>query len=90
MRGQVKFVNRDKNLFFPTLKKRIDFYFKENNLSKYGNTSMVIKTITLLLFYIVPFIIILTLQPSFGIALLLWTVMGFGLAGVGMSIMHDA
>ncbi|HVG40397.1 MAG TPA: acyl-CoA desaturase, partial [Chitinophagaceae bacterium] len=63
---------------------------KENNLSKYGNTSMVIKTITLLLFYIVPFIIILTLQPSFGIALLLWTVMGFGLAGVGMSIMHDA
>lgn len=90
LKGQVKFVNKDKNVFFATLKKRVDNYFKENNLSKYANGTMILKTVVLLLVYILPFAALLLFTPSFGISLLLWTVMGLGVAGLGMSVMHDA
>ena len=90
LKGQVKFVNKDKNLFFATLKKRVDNYFKENNISKYANGTLVVKTIVLLGIYIIPFVLILTLQLPFLLSLLLWFVMGIGVAGLGMSVMHDA
>ncbi len=88
----VRFIDadKDKTIFFATLRKRVDSYFKEKNLSKHYNAQMVIKTIILLAGYIVPFVLLLTLKPSFGISMLLWTIMGFSLAGVGMSVMHDA
>lgn len=88
----IRFVDKDKDkaLFFSTLRKRVDSYFKENNISKHYNTTMVIKTIVMLSAYLLPFLFILIFNPSFKIALVLWTIMGFGLAGVGMSVMHDA
>jgi linoleoyl-CoA desaturase len=90
LKGQVKFVNRDKNAFFATLKKRVDAYFNEAGVSKYANGTLIVKTAVLLLVYAVPFALLLLFQPSFGIALLLWFVMGVGVAGLGMSVMHDA
>lgn len=88
----LRFVDNDKNkaLFYATLRKRVDSYFKENNISRNYNAQMVIKTIVLLASYIVPFVLLLTLNPSFGIAIILWSIMGLGLAGIGMGIMHDA
>ena len=41
--------------FSSTLKKRVREYFKENNLSKYANTSMYIKTVFMLSLYFVPY-----------------------------------
>ena len=52
---------------------------------------MVIKTITMLVLYFVPYIFV-----AFGIVsnpylyFALWMVMGVGMAGIGLSIMHDA
>src|SRR5688500_16870111 len=89
-KGQVKFVNRDKNKFFGTLKKRVDQYFLDHNVSKYANPTLVVKTIVLLSLYILPFAALLFFQPSLSIALLLWLVMGVAVAGLGMSVMHDA
>lgn len=89
-KGQVKFVNKEKTLFFATLKKRVDNYFTDNQITKYANTSMVIKTIVLLLLYLIPFLYLILFSPSFGISLIIWTIMGFSMAGIGMSIMHDA
>jgi linoleoyl-CoA desaturase len=88
----IRFVpkDRDKALFFAELRKRVDGYFKQNNLSKHANASMVIKTIVLLSAYILPFVALLIFPFSTGISMLLWTVMGLALAGVGMSVMHDA
>ncbi|BAV06019.1 linoleoyl-CoA desaturase [Filimonas lacunae] len=90
LKGQVKFVNKDKNLFFVTLKKRVDLYFTEHSLSKFGNTAMVIKTFVLLSVYILPFVCILVFNPPFIVSLVLWVLMGLGVAGLGMSVMHDA
>ena len=89
-KGKIKFVNKDKSLFFVTLRKRVDGYFKENQISKNADHSMVIKTITLILAYTVPFILLLTFQPPFWLSMLLWFIMGLGIAGIGMSVMHDA
>jgi linoleoyl-CoA desaturase len=90
LKGKVKFVSKDKNLFFATLRKRVDLYFAENNISRTANTAMVVKSVVLLLAYVLPFIALLALQPAFPLSLLLWFVMGLGVAGIGMSVMHDA
>jgi linoleoyl-CoA desaturase len=90
LKGKVKFVNKDKSLFFPTLRKRVDAYFTENNLPKSGNSRILIKSIILLLLYLVPFALLLALTPGLGVSLMLWFVMGIGVAGVAMSVMHDA
>ncbi len=82
--------NGSVKLFFPTVRQRVDAYFKENNLSKHSDATMVTKTIVLLSAYLLPFIALLLFQPTFGVSLMLWAVMGFGVAGIGMSVMHDA
>lgn len=51
---------------------------------------MVIKTIFMLLLYLVPFAFILTMVETGWVSLLLWIVMGAGMAGIGLSVMHDA
>ena len=87
---KIRFVNKDKTEFFATLRKRVDGYFKENNLSKNADTTMVLKTIVLILSYLIPFTLLLVFQPSFWLSMVLWLIMGMGIAGIGMSVMHDA
>jgi len=89
-KGQVKFIAKGKTSFFEVLRSRVDAYFEENQISKNANSSMVIKTIVLLSAYIIPFVLLLVLQPNFPVSLILWAIMGFSVAGIGMSVMHDA
>ncbi|MHA6248806.1 fatty acid desaturase family protein [Pontibacter sp. CAU 1760] len=90
LKGKVKFIPQDKNLFFATLRKRVDAYFTENHLQKTANSTMVVKSAVLLLVYILPFLVLLAFQPAFLPGMALWFVMGLGVAGIGMSVMHDA
>lgn len=77
--------------FFGTLRKRVSDYFETNKISKHANAAMVIKTITLFLVYLVPFALILTSAFSSNlINMILWGFMGIGMAGLGLSVMHDA
>ena len=89
-KAQVRFISKDKNQFFPVLRKRVDAYFEENNISPYANSTMVTKTVVLLSAYFLPFILFLVLNPPFWISMMLWLIMGISLAGIGMSVMHDA
>src|SRR5689334_10596806 len=89
-KAKIKFVDHDKRLFFTTLKNRVDQYFKERGRSSHANAKMVIKTIVLLLIYLLPFVIIVLVPMPFIVTVLLWLIMGMGVAGVGMSVMHDA
>lgn len=89
-KNYVRFVSKDRNKFFTTLKARVDQHFKEHDLSKFANATLIVKTKILLALYIVPFVMILMFAPPLWLALLLWTVMGVGMAGLGMSVMHDA
>ncbi|MEO0897358.1 MAG: acyl-CoA desaturase [Bacteroidota bacterium] len=81
-------INKD---FISVLRSRVKNHFKENGISTYGNSTMVLKTVVLMLMYLVPFSLVafgLVTNPwlYFG----LWIIMGFAVAGIGMSIMHDA
>lgn len=90
IKGNVKFVDKSKSGFYAILKKRVDAYFVENNLSKHANTQMVVKTFVLLGAYIIPFVFMMVVQPAFGWSMLIWSIMGIAVAGIGMSVMHDA
>jgi linoleoyl-CoA desaturase len=77
--------------FFKTLKGRTDEYFANNNKARVGDYRMYLKTVVMLLTYLVPFYFIVfeNIQNTW-ITLGLWTVMGVFMAGIGLSVMHDA
>src|SRR5688572_21583130 len=80
-----------KSDFFTTVNQRVNDYFKSNNISRYGNGWMVFKTICMYGVYFVPFFLILTATvTNLWIMLLLCLVMGVGVAGIGLAVMHDA
>lgn len=86
----IRFNNANRS-FYLTAKKRVDEYFKENNISRYGNYNMVIKSIFMFTLYFTPFILlILNVFDSFWVQSILWAIAGLGMSGIGLSIMHDA
>jgi linoleoyl-CoA desaturase len=84
------FAKQDNLKFFRTLNSRVNNYFKENNLPKTGNWKIHLKTVILFTVFLVPYFLILTLNMPFWVQLLLNIVMGIGMAGIGMNVMHDA
>lgn len=87
---QVKFPRPTKDSFRNELTKRVRNYFKDNNISNKANAAMVIKTIGMLALYFVPYILILTTDVGILGVIGLYVVMGFGMSGIGMGVMHDA
>ena len=81
--------DKSKSLFVKTLKKRVDEYFKSNKISKYANFSMYLKSISLILFYFGSYTTLYFYNESY-YSIFLWFMMGIGMAGIGMSVMHDA
>ena len=60
MQRTVKFARKDPHNFFPTIRKRVNEYFEENDIKKTGNAHLYFKTIFFFALYFVPFILILT------------------------------
>lgn len=90
-KNTVKFNANDNPEFVSTLRKRVNQYFADNNLSKYANNAMRAKTVFMLLLYFIPLAFLLSgVVSSFAIAFPLYIVMGFGMAGIGLCVMHDA
>jgi len=87
--SSVRFSRTDSAKFFRTLNKRVNEYFKENNLSRTGNWKLHLKAVVMFSLYLTPYFLILSLDISQWWMLLLTVVMGIGMAGVGMNIMHD-
>jgi linoleoyl-CoA desaturase len=86
----IKFANSQRD-FTATLNRRVNEYFKSNNIAKQGNLEMVLKTIIMFLLYLVPyFLVILNVVSSVPALLCMVFLMGLGLAGIGLSVMHDA
>lgn len=86
----VQFNKVDQKDFYKTLRARINAYFEHENISKQGDWTMHIKTVVMLSVYIIPFILILTDQFPTWTSYLFYAVMGLGIVGIGMAIMHDA
>ena len=86
----INFSRIDNAKFFRTLNKRVNSYFKENNIKRTGNWKLYSKAIIMFAIFLIPFILILTVDMSQWIKLALTVIMGVGMAGVGMNVMHDA
>jgi linoleoyl-CoA desaturase len=77
--------------FVSTLNKRVNDYFRQRALSRHANPEMVVKTFIMFSLYLVPYALILSGAVT-GVAWLVFlvVVMSLGLAGIGLSVMHDA
>ena len=88
----VKFTRREKDGFGNTVRKRVEAYLKEHNKERTGDYRIWIKVIVLPLLYLVPFALLFTPIGTSNLLVFygLWVIMGIGIAGCGLGIMHDA
>lgn len=87
----VQYNHQDRPEFFKELRKRVNLEFKENNISKHANFSMKFKTGFMICLYFIPLSMMLTgVVNSVWWMMLMWVIMGLGMSGIGLSIMHDA
>lgn len=83
------FSTKDPLKFFRTLNSRVNNYFKENNIKKTGNWKLHLKTIVMFAIFLTPYFFLLSMDMPFWVYLLLNIIIGIGMAGVGMNVMHD-
>ncbi|MEE9349340.1 MAG: acyl-CoA desaturase [Flavobacteriaceae bacterium] len=86
----IVFSKIDKTKFFRTLNKKVNSYFKDNKIKKTGNSRLYIKAIIMFSLFIAPLVILLTIDLSGWLQVLMMVIIGIGMAGVGMNVMHDA
>ena len=86
---KILFNRKDSAIFFKILNKRVNSYFKENNITKSGNWILWVKTIIMFSLLITPYILISIFTIPGWLQILFSVIMGVGLAGVGMNVMHD-
>lgn len=87
---KIRYPQTHQTEFFETVRARVNDYFKENQISKKGNTNLIIKGVISLAILLVPYGIIMTIQLPGWIMLFLCGMMGLGMSLVGTNIMHDA
>lgn len=89
--SNIKFSPKYKAEFINELREQVKVYFEENKISKYGNASIVIKSVLMFTLYFLPFVLMMTGTISSFLGIFIaWIIMGLGMAGVGMVLMHDA
>ena len=87
---KIKFT-KDNSEFINELRAKVKEYFELNKLSKYGNTNLVIKSIFMFSLYLVPyFLMVFGVINAIWLIIMLWMIMGVGMSGIGMVVMHDA
>lgn len=86
----IRFSNTHKD-FTASLNRRVNEYFKNNNLSRHGNHEMVLKTIFMFSLYLLPYALVVSgVITNILLIIPAVVVMSLGLAGIGLSVMHDA
>ncbi len=90
MQQSIRF-SRDNSGFQRTLNQRVHQYFKEKGISRHGGMPMRFKTFVMFGLYFTPIVLIISGVVTNGwLGLLCALCAGIGLAGIGLSVMHDA
>lgn len=87
--AKITFSNSN-NEFYQSLKASVEQYFKQNKIKKTGDWRLFIKTIVLVTAAITLYYLLLLAPLSGWMALLCCVILGFTLASIGFSTMHDA
>ena len=90
MLNKIRFAKTKDSDFYSTLNGRVDDYFKMNNLSKHANWVMVFKTFFYLGIFSAAYLTLILRNNSIPVQFILWIVIGFFTAFIGLNISHDA
>ncbi len=90
MTKKVKFTNTNKSTFYATLRKRVDSYFEDQNLSVHANGAMWFKAFFFLGGFIALYLLILLGNFNALTMVCLAILLGMFGAFVGFNICHDA
>ncbi len=91
IKEKIKFPAQQNPDFINELRTSVKEYFEKNNISKSGDSIMVLKAIFMFSIYLVPYILMITgIIQALPLIFICWVIMGVGMAGVGMGVMHDA
>lgn len=87
---KLRFTDVQKSSFFSTVTKRVNNYFKQNNISKHANGEMIFKTVFFLTGIVVAYGMIISGQFGLWTMLLLSIIIGALSAFIGFNVCHDA
>ena len=90
MNKTLKFINKDKSAFLPTLKARVDTYFHEKKISRHANPLMIFKTVFFLSLAMVFYLVIISSILPVYIQLVFAMLLGISMAFIGFNVCHDA
>ena len=90
MTKTIEYTNKEAQEFWSTLRKRVNAYFKENDIKKTANWWYFTKAGIMGLLLWAPLVSFMVWEVPVWAYLILWVIMGLGMAGVGMNVMHDA
>jgi linoleoyl-CoA desaturase len=91
MRSPIHFNTKDRPEFFQELRKNVNAYFQQHNISRQANFNMVFKTGFMICLYFIPLGILLSgVVSATWVMFLLWGIMGLGMTGLGLAVTHDA
>lgn len=85
----LRFSRKDSKKFFKTLNQRVNNYFKEKKIKKTGDWKLYLKTLVMFSLLVAPYCLLFILNISLWYKLPMCMLMGIGMAGVGMNVMHD-
>ncbi|WP_370476575.1 fatty acid desaturase family protein [Tamlana flava] len=89
--SEIKFNSDGRDGLMGELRAKVNTYFNQNNLSRKANREMVVKTLVILMLYVIPyFAIVFNAFTNAIIAFFSWIIMGIAMAGIGFIIGHDA
>ena len=86
--SKISFNNKN-NLFYKTLKEKVDHYFESNDLNLTGNWKLYSKTIILCVSAITIYGVIMFFDLPVWVSLPMCALLGFNFASIGFNVMHD-
>lgn len=90
MANKIRFSKVKESDFYSTLNKRVDEYFIINKLSRNANWVMVLKTLFYFGIFTAAYLALILNDNSIALQFVLWIVIGFFTAFIGLNISHDA
>lgn len=87
---QASFSKEANKLFFKVLNQRVNQYFKDKKIKRTGNWILYLKSIFMFSLLLIPYFLLITVEMTNGLRILMCVLMGLGMAGVGMNVMHDS
>ncbi|MCO4806902.1 MAG: acyl-CoA desaturase [Flavobacteriales bacterium] len=85
-----RYNRRDKKEFARTLRSRVNAYFEDKKISKTGDWRAMFKALVMFSMYFGPYALMLSVELNTYQYILGSIIMGIGVAGIGLAVMHDA